>query len=111
MDPRIHFALNCGAKSCPAIKVYREDVLEEGLRGAAEAFCEEQVRVREDGTVEMSSILKWYGGDFGDTQAARLRYLLPYVGEATRGALEGMSEAELAACEVVYSKYDWGLND
>ena len=44
VDPRIHFALNCGAKSCPAIKVYSPDVLEEGLRGAAEAFCEEEAQ-------------------------------------------------------------------
>ena len=31
VDPRIHFALNCGAKSCPAIKVYSAEVLEDGL--------------------------------------------------------------------------------
>lgn len=31
-DPRIHFALVCGAKSCPPIKVYTPDNLEEGLQ-------------------------------------------------------------------------------
>ena len=25
LDPRIHFALNCGAKSCPPIRVYTEE--------------------------------------------------------------------------------------
>lgn len=40
MDKRIHFALNCGAKSCPPIKVYTPDTLEEGLQSAATAFCE-----------------------------------------------------------------------
>ena len=25
LDPRIHFALNCGARSCPPICVYTED--------------------------------------------------------------------------------------
>ena len=24
LDPRIHFALNCGAKSCPPIRIYQE---------------------------------------------------------------------------------------
>ena len=40
MDKRIHFALNCGAKSCPPIKVYTPEALEEGLQSAAAAFCE-----------------------------------------------------------------------
>ncbi len=51
VDPRIHFALNCGAKSCPAIKVYSAEVLEDGLavsvvvrggggrRGAVDGLC------------------------------------------------------------------------
>jgi hypothetical protein len=43
VDPRIHFALNCGAASCPAIKLYSTDTLEEGLAAAAEAFCASEV--------------------------------------------------------------------
>ena len=39
-DPRIHFALVCGAKSCPPIKVYTPDSLEDGLDSATMAFCE-----------------------------------------------------------------------
>ena len=27
LDPRIHFALNCGASSCPPIRIYTEDRL------------------------------------------------------------------------------------
>ena len=40
VDRRLHFALNCGAKSCPPIKVFTVDVLEEGLASAAAAFVE-----------------------------------------------------------------------
>lgn len=32
IDPRIHFALVCGAKSCPPIKMYTPDNLNEGLQ-------------------------------------------------------------------------------
>jgi hypothetical protein len=32
MDPRIHFALVCGAQSCPPIKLYTPDNLEQGLQ-------------------------------------------------------------------------------
>lgn len=40
MDCRIHFALVCGAKSCPPIKVYTPATLHEGLDSATSAFCE-----------------------------------------------------------------------
>lgn len=40
VDKRIHFALNCGAKSCPPIKLFTPDTLEEGLQSAAAAFCQ-----------------------------------------------------------------------
>ena len=39
VDPRIHFALNCGAASCPPIRIYTPDRLEFGLAAAAGAFC------------------------------------------------------------------------
>jgi hypothetical protein len=29
VDARIHFALNCGAKSCPPISVYLEDKIDD----------------------------------------------------------------------------------
>ena len=45
MDERIHFALVCGAKSCPPIRIYTPESLEEGLQGAAEAFCTSEVVV------------------------------------------------------------------
>lgn len=38
-DPRIHFALVCGSKSCPPIRFYDSSNLEEGLNLAAQAFC------------------------------------------------------------------------
>jgi hypothetical protein len=45
LDARIHFALVCGAKSCPPIKLYSADTLEEGLAAAAETFCASDVEV------------------------------------------------------------------
>lgn len=38
-DPRIHFALNCGAASCPAIRVFTPASLDAGLEAAAQVFC------------------------------------------------------------------------
>jgi hypothetical protein len=45
LDPRIHFALVCGAKSCPPIKLYSAATLEEGLAAAADTFCASDVEV------------------------------------------------------------------
>jgi Protein of unknown function, DUF547 len=59
LDPRIHFALVCGAKSCPPIKLYTPETLEEGLQSAAEAFCTTEVTVDSAArTLHLSMILK-----------------------------------------------------
>jgi len=39
VDPRVHFALNCGAKSCPPIRVYDADQIDQQLDLAAKSFC------------------------------------------------------------------------
>ena len=46
LDPRIHFILNCGAKSCPPIKILPEDP-EEGLKLAASAYISEELSINE----------------------------------------------------------------
>eukprot|EP00889_Picochlorum_renovo_P004562 jgi/Picre1/31592/NNA_006944.t1 len=59
VDPRIHFALNCGARSCPPIKVFSVDSLNDGLEAATEAFCEGEVRFDENTReLYLSSIFK-----------------------------------------------------
>ena len=79
VDPRIHFALNCGANSCPPIRVYVPGRLEVGLEGAAAAFCGGEVAVDVAArTLTLSSIFKWYGGDFG-TKAELIRFLESHV--------------------------------
>merc|ERR1712020_23232 len=42
VDPRIHFALNCGAKSCPPIKTFTGDEVEEQLEVATQAYLESE---------------------------------------------------------------------
>ena len=39
-DYRIHFALNCGAKSCPAIRIYSAKDLDRELELNTKAFLE-----------------------------------------------------------------------
>lgn len=71
IDPRIHFALNCGAKGCPSVQRYTLEALDEELRLAALAFCEQDDNVLVDeanNTLGLSKIFYWYMGDFGKYQ-------------------------------------------
>ncbi|XP_076060551.1 uncharacterized protein LOC143036746 isoform X2 [Oratosquilla oratoria] len=116
VDPRIHFALNCGAKSCPPIKTFSGENVNEELQLAMTAYLESdealQVRPGEKGrpaTVLLSSLLKWYAADFGSTSEDVLRWV------ATNVKLpEKKDSLEAALTEgnwsIKYIPYDWGHN-
>ena len=53
----------------------------------------------------MSSILKWFAGDFGRDQSERLLAISPYLPQSAATAAQSNS------VKVSYLKYDWGLND
>ena len=64
----IHFALNCGAVSCPPVGVYSEEdqKLEEQLQLATEGFLDQSVSFNVDArTINLSMLFSWYKPDFG----------------------------------------------
>jgi hypothetical protein len=66
LDCRIHFALNCGAKSCPPIAYYSADKIEAQLDQATRAFlCQETEIAHVKHEIHLSKIFYWYYGDFG----------------------------------------------
>ena len=60
-DPRIHFALHCGARSCPPVAAYDPQHIDDQLESAARAFLEGGGMVVEPvtGVLKLSSLLKW----------------------------------------------------
>ena len=71
VEPRIHFALNCGARSCPPIRVYTEDRIDSQLDTASRSFLDQEVSLIKDPvtdkwTLELSKLFLWYGEDFGN---------------------------------------------
>ena len=93
MDPRVHFALVCGARSCPPIRTYDAAGLDAQLAAAAEAFVDGDVAVvnADAGTFRCSKIIgEWYAEDFGVDDAERLRRVAGYLprGSAKREAIE-----------------------
>ncbi|KAG1666012.1 hypothetical protein FOA52_010922 [Chlamydomonas sp. UWO 241] len=113
VDARIHFALVCGAKSCPPIKMYTPDNLDEGLQAAGEAFCASEVVVsRAINTVTLSKIFKWYAPDFGRTDTERLTWLAQFLQGQQRQDLDAMlaSSNSSGSIKIKHKDYDWSLN-
>lgn len=70
-DPRIHFALNCGAASCPPVATYSADVARE-LDLAAEGYLAATVEHDPDaGMVRVPAVCRWFRGDFGGPSGVR----------------------------------------
>ena len=66
MDYRLHFALNCGAISCPPIAFYSVEELESELELAELNFMmNESIWDEKNNSVSVSKILWFYRGDFG----------------------------------------------
>jgi hypothetical protein len=76
-DPRFHFAITCGAASCPAVGVYRAGSIEDDLERAARSFVSQEVALGPGG-LSCSRLFKWYRADFeagGGLAAFLLRHL------------------------------------
>lgn len=99
LDPRIHFALNCGAASCPPIAAYSAERLDEELAVASESYLESEVTYdAAAGVVRVPQLFLWYHGDFGGRRGT-LELLRRY----------GRLSADDAP-KVRYRSYDWSLD-
>lgn len=66
VDYRIHFTLNCGAKSCPPIAFYKPKQLDMQLDMATKAcLLSEAEYNRSENTVKLPAVMGWFIGDFG----------------------------------------------
>jgi len=69
---RIHFALNCGAISCPPIAFYDAEQLEHQLELATASFLGQEIVINEETkTLEVTKIMFWFKGDFGGKDGIR----------------------------------------
>lgn len=71
-DWRIHFALNCGAKSCPPIAIYHPQHLDQQLDLMTTAYLNDVSRYDpEEDRVYTTILFSWFRGDFGGPQGIR----------------------------------------
>lgn len=98
-DARIHFAVNCAAKSCPPVwnKAWTEQNLEGRLERAAKSFINNE-KYNKIGAKEVaiSKIFDWYKEDFGKI----VDYLNQYADTKINDG-----------AEVTYKEYNWALNE
>jgi hypothetical protein len=105
-DPRVHFAINCAAKSCPPLssEPFTGDRLDQQLDDATRSFINNPKNYRLVGqNLYVSRIFKWFSEDFNDDALSFFRKYA--TGELKRNLNTGS-----AKINVKYLKYDWSLN-
>lgn len=98
LDYRIHFALNCGAKSCPPIAFYNAAGIDAQLNLATNAYLSaEAVFDKEKNSLQLPAILSWFRRDFG----------------GKKKMLELVKQLKIIPVDVtpkvIFKKYDWTL--
>ena len=115
-EPRIHFAVNCASIGCPALaaEAYRGDTLEQQLEAATRRFLADSTRNRtNNNALEVSSIFKWYRGDFekGWRGIDSLGAFLARYADAVGLTDEQADQAAKSKMRIRFLSYDWALND
>jgi hypothetical protein len=100
LDPRIHFVLNCGARSCPPIRIMGDNP-SGTLELAARAYMQAETEVDpQRGNVDLPGLLKLYASDFGDRQA-QLQFAARHVPQVD-ALLEDVPKPSVS-----YAPFDW----
>jgi len=113
LDPRIHFALNCGATSCPPIRVYSSANLDSQLdRAAASFLCADGAIILSDPdkTVQISKLLLWYGCDFGKNDSEVLSTISSLIQKSNSELAALVEKGSTNGYKIIYHDYDWNLN-
>ncbi|MGI8461788.1 MAG: DUF547 domain-containing protein [Solirubrobacterales bacterium] len=101
LDPRIHFALNCGARSCPPIRDYDPASLDEQLEIATCAYLDQEAHLeRRSGRVRLPRLMRIYAADFGGRED-QLRFAAARLPELDSWL------ADRGCPEVSYGSFDW----
>ncbi len=98
-DARIHFALNCAAKSCPPLlnKAWTADNLEGNFDKQARSFINNpKFNTISANRVKASKIFEWYATDFGN--------LIEFLNKYSTSKINSNTKLE-------YAEYDWSLNE
>ena len=110
-DARIHFALNCGANSCPLLlnHALQANNIDETLNAAAKNFLSSPLGAQWDEnrkTLRLSKIFEWYRDDFGTDDQRLLDAIHPYLHPHLQKCLSQTSASET---RIEFMEYDWTI--
>ncbi len=98
-DARVHFAVNCAAKSCPALlnKAWTASNLESNFEKQTKAFINNsKFNDISAKSAKLSKLFDWYASDFGDVKTFINKY----------------SSTQLKSnAKISFLEYDWKLNN
>jgi hypothetical protein len=106
-DPRIHYALSCGALSCANLQPepYRGEVLDHQLSKVAMAYVNDRRCISlKDDELSLSSLYRWYREDFGGSDSAVIHHLMGLAAPRLAMSLQRFDRIDADA-------FDWRLND
>jgi len=114
-EPRIHFAVNCAAIGCPALRAeaYQGDILERQLEENTREFLSDRSRNYLAGDrLWVSSIFDWYKVDFeqGWLGVNSVGEFLARYSDALDLNAETSRDLRNGRLRLRYSDYDWSLN-
>ena len=106
-DPRVHYAVNCASIGCPNLmpRAWQSATLEADLDAAARNFINHPRAFQRlpDGSVQISSIYRWFIEDFGGNDAGIVAHALKY-------AAPPLAELLRSTSKLGSDQYDWSLN-
>jgi len=114
-DPRIHFALNCAAIGCPALRAeaYVGTYLDRQLEEAVELFLTDKSRnYFLDGKLYISSIFDWYREDFEKGWlgiSSVCQFLISYKRQLDLSS-DSKFCTQKSETRLNFLEYDWSLN-
>jgi Protein of unknown function, DUF547 len=101
VDERIHFALNCGAVSCPPIQAYGARSLDAQLEAATTVYLRSETTIDGDRcSVRLPSLMRLYRADFGarEDQIAFAAERVPEIKPCLRNGRKP---------RLRYARFDW----
>jgi hypothetical protein len=115
-DPRIHFAINCAAKSCPPIRTEPyvgsriNDQLDDQTRKFLNGPMGVRVERRSGGVVvHTTKVMDWFKEDFRQWGGGRgqVDFIIRYAASDKRKPIEEAG----SQVDLKFYDYDWTLND
>ncbi len=100
-DARVHFALNCAAKSCPSLlnEAFTTGNVNNLLESRTKQFINDNFsNIITTDKIKISHLFDWYQKDFGDVRA--------FIGKYARAGKKINPDAAIS-----YFEYNWMLND